>query len=159
LLFYAALAGDTDSSSGADSNCDPIHWDSFSFGKLAQPRKIFDGVQHGTIDRSLFTDNANFYFDQQALQDSAARRLSSAAVSECCAALDGTGRREGNGPYAAHTRQRRRRKDGCTLQSGAWRLLRFLRAWKSPAFGPVGRKVLLVCVLVLGKWSLVPRFL
>jgi hypothetical protein len=37
--------------------------------KLAQARKIFDGLQHGTIDRSLFTDNANFYFDQQALQD------------------------------------------------------------------------------------------
>ena len=40
--------------------------------KLAQARKIFDGLQHGTIDRSLFTDNANFYFDQQALQDFAA---------------------------------------------------------------------------------------
>jgi len=37
--------------------------------KLAQARKIFEGLQQGTIDRSLFTDNANFYFDQQALQD------------------------------------------------------------------------------------------
>ena len=40
--------------------------------KLLQARKIFDGLQRGTIDRSLFTDNANFYFDKQALQDFAA---------------------------------------------------------------------------------------
>jgi len=40
--------------------------------KLAQARKIFAGLQHGTIDRSLFTDNANFYFNSQALQDFAA---------------------------------------------------------------------------------------
>jgi len=31
--------------------------------------KIFDGLQHGTIDRSLFTDNANAYFSEQAVQD------------------------------------------------------------------------------------------
>jgi CubicO group peptidase (beta-lactamase class C family) len=37
--------------------------------KLAQAQKIFAGLQHGTIDRSLFTDNANFYFSEQALQD------------------------------------------------------------------------------------------
>jgi hypothetical protein len=37
--------------------------------KLAQARKIFEGLQHGTIDRSLFTDNANFYFNEQALKD------------------------------------------------------------------------------------------
>jgi D-alanyl-D-alanine carboxypeptidase len=37
--------------------------------KLAQARKIFEGLQHGAIDRSLFTDNANFYFDEQALKD------------------------------------------------------------------------------------------
>ncbi|HST53498.1 MAG TPA: serine hydrolase domain-containing protein [Pyrinomonadaceae bacterium] len=37
--------------------------------KLEQARKIFDGLQHGTIDRSLFTDNANAYFSEQALQD------------------------------------------------------------------------------------------
>jgi CubicO group peptidase (beta-lactamase class C family) len=37
--------------------------------KLAQARRIFDGLQHGTIDRSLFTDNANFYFNEQALKD------------------------------------------------------------------------------------------
>jgi D-alanyl-D-alanine carboxypeptidase len=37
--------------------------------KLAQARKIFDGLQHGSIDRSLFTPNANFYFSDAALQD------------------------------------------------------------------------------------------
>jgi CubicO group peptidase (beta-lactamase class C family) len=37
--------------------------------KLAQARRIFEGLQHGAIDRSLFTANANFYFTEQALQD------------------------------------------------------------------------------------------
>jgi len=37
--------------------------------KLAQARKIFEGLQHGSVDRSLFTDNANFYFNEQALKD------------------------------------------------------------------------------------------
>jgi len=37
--------------------------------KLAQARKIFQGLQQGAIDRSLFTDNANFYFNEQALRD------------------------------------------------------------------------------------------
>jgi len=40
--------------------------------KLEQARKIFAGLQHGAIDRSLFTDNANFYFNALALQDFAA---------------------------------------------------------------------------------------
>ena len=37
--------------------------------KVEQARRIFEGLQHGTIDRSLFTDNANFYFSEQALKD------------------------------------------------------------------------------------------
>jgi CubicO group peptidase (beta-lactamase class C family) len=37
--------------------------------KMEQARKIFEGLQKGTIDRSLFTDNANFYFSQTALKD------------------------------------------------------------------------------------------
>jgi len=37
--------------------------------KLDQARKIFAGLQQGSIDRSLFTDNANSYFAQQALKD------------------------------------------------------------------------------------------
>ncbi|MGC2110205.1 MAG: serine hydrolase domain-containing protein [Candidatus Korobacteraceae bacterium] len=32
-------------------------------------RKIYDGLQQGKIDRSLFTDNANAYFTDQALKD------------------------------------------------------------------------------------------
>ena len=38
-------------------------------GKLEEARRVFDGLQHGSIDRSLFTDNANSYFSQQAVQD------------------------------------------------------------------------------------------
>ena len=37
--------------------------------KLEQAKKIFDGLQHGTIDRSLFSDNANAYFSENALKD------------------------------------------------------------------------------------------
>src|ERR1051326_2836669 len=37
--------------------------------KLEQARKIFEGLQKGTVDRSLFTDNANAYFSDQALKD------------------------------------------------------------------------------------------
>ena len=40
--------------------------------KVARARKILEQLQQGKIDRSLFTDNANSYFDQQALQDFAA---------------------------------------------------------------------------------------
>ena len=36
--------------------------------KLEQAKKIFAGLQHGKIDRSLFTDNANAYFSEQALE-------------------------------------------------------------------------------------------
>ena len=34
-----------------------------------EARRIFDALQQGKIDRSLFTDNANSYFTEQALQD------------------------------------------------------------------------------------------
>ena len=37
--------------------------------KLEQARKIFNSLQHGTLDRSLFTEDANIYFNEQALQD------------------------------------------------------------------------------------------
>jgi CubicO group peptidase (beta-lactamase class C family) len=37
--------------------------------KLEQAMKIFEGLQHGAIDRSLFTDNANSYFSAEALKD------------------------------------------------------------------------------------------
>ena len=37
--------------------------------KLEQAKKIFDGLQHGTIDRTLFTDNANAYFSEEAVKD------------------------------------------------------------------------------------------
>lgn len=34
-----------------------------------QAKAIFAGLQHGTIDRTLFTDNANAYFSDQAIAD------------------------------------------------------------------------------------------
>jgi len=43
--------------------------DAATQAKTEQARKIFVGLQHGTVDRSLFTDNANSYFDEQALKD------------------------------------------------------------------------------------------
>ena len=36
---------------------------------LAQARTIFAGLQHGRIDRTLFTPNANSYFDATGLDD------------------------------------------------------------------------------------------
>ncbi len=38
----------------------------------AQATKIFEGLQKGTIDRALLTDNANAYFDRTAVEDFAA---------------------------------------------------------------------------------------
>jgi D-alanyl-D-alanine carboxypeptidase len=43
--------------------------DATAKSKTEQARKIFEGLQRGTIDRALFTDNANSYFDEQALKD------------------------------------------------------------------------------------------
>jgi D-alanyl-D-alanine carboxypeptidase len=43
--------------------------DSATPQKLAQARKIFEALQGGTIDRSLFTDNANAYFSELSLKD------------------------------------------------------------------------------------------
>jgi D-alanyl-D-alanine carboxypeptidase len=37
--------------------------------KLEQARKIFDSLQHGALDRSLFTEEGNSYFNEQALKD------------------------------------------------------------------------------------------
>jgi D-alanyl-D-alanine carboxypeptidase len=43
--------------------------DAATAAKTEQARKIFEGLQHGNIERSLFTENANSYFDEQALKD------------------------------------------------------------------------------------------
>jgi len=37
--------------------------------RTARAHRIFEGLQHGTIDRSLFTADANAYFSAQALHD------------------------------------------------------------------------------------------
>jgi D-alanyl-D-alanine carboxypeptidase len=46
--------------SNAPSGVDP---------KLEQTKRIFADLQHGKIDRSLLTDDARFYFNEQALKD------------------------------------------------------------------------------------------
>lgn len=43
--------------------------DAVTTAKLEQAKKIFEGLQEGKIDHSLFTDNANGYFSEQALED------------------------------------------------------------------------------------------
>jgi D-alanyl-D-alanine carboxypeptidase len=43
--------------------------DAQAASRTAQARAIFEGLQRGTVDRSLFTSNANAYFSQQALAD------------------------------------------------------------------------------------------
>ena len=40
--------------------------------KQRQAREIYENLQRGQIDRSLFTDNANSYFTEQAVRDFAA---------------------------------------------------------------------------------------
>lgn len=37
--------------------------------KLEQTKRIFEDLQHGKVDRSLLTDDASFYFNEQALKD------------------------------------------------------------------------------------------
>ncbi len=46
--------------------------DASAAAHTAQARAILDGLQHGTIDRSLFTADANAYFSDQAVRDFAA---------------------------------------------------------------------------------------
>src|SRR5207247_10755610 len=46
--------------------------DSTAAQTTALARKVFDGLQRGQIDRSLFTSNANAYFTEAALKDFAA---------------------------------------------------------------------------------------
>jgi D-alanyl-D-alanine carboxypeptidase len=56
--------------------------DSTASPRLEQARTIFVGLQRGAIDRSLFTDNANRYFTETALQDFAAGLSPLGAVRE-----------------------------------------------------------------------------
>ncbi len=43
--------------------------DAQASARLDEARKIFAGLQRGTIDRSLFTEDANSYFNETALKD------------------------------------------------------------------------------------------
>jgi D-alanyl-D-alanine carboxypeptidase len=46
--------------------------DALAANRTAQARAIFEGLQKGTVDRALFTANANGYFSETALKDFAA---------------------------------------------------------------------------------------
>ncbi|HEX4439264.1 MAG TPA: serine hydrolase domain-containing protein [Thermoanaerobaculia bacterium] len=48
----------------------------------ARARRILESLQRGTVDRSLFTDNANAYFDEAALRDFAAGLGALGAISK-----------------------------------------------------------------------------
>ncbi len=56
--------------------------DAAAAGKTDQARKIFEGLQRGTVDRSLFTQNANNYLDEAALRDFASGLASLGAPQE-----------------------------------------------------------------------------
>lgn len=43
--------------------------DALAANRTAQAKSIFEGLQKGTVDRSLFTSNANGYFSEAALKD------------------------------------------------------------------------------------------
>jgi D-alanyl-D-alanine carboxypeptidase len=43
--------------------------DALAANRTAQAKAIFEGLQKGTVDRSLFTSNANGYFSEAALKD------------------------------------------------------------------------------------------
>jgi D-alanyl-D-alanine carboxypeptidase len=43
--------------------------DASTQARTARARSIFDGLQHGTVDRTLLTDDASAYFSTQALAD------------------------------------------------------------------------------------------
>jgi hypothetical protein len=49
---------------------------------LAQAKAILVGLQKGQIDRSLFTDNANSYFDKECLHDLGSSLASLGAPTE-----------------------------------------------------------------------------
>ncbi|MEX0881110.1 MAG: serine hydrolase domain-containing protein [Thermoanaerobaculia bacterium] len=47
----------------------PLLFGSSAAAAEERARRIFEGLQEGKIDRSLFTDNANAYFTEQAVRD------------------------------------------------------------------------------------------
>ena len=73
--FAVAVATNQDAVSGAGDIAHQVmnaYLNSLNAGDPKQDalvRKVFDGLQQGKIDRDLFTDNASFYFSEQALKD------------------------------------------------------------------------------------------
>jgi D-alanyl-D-alanine carboxypeptidase len=58
-----------------------------------QARQILEDLQHGKIDRSLFTDNANSYFSDEAIKDFSSSLTPLGAVRELT--LQSSGHRGG----------------------------------------------------------------
>ncbi|RXS98117.1 class A beta-lactamase-related serine hydrolase [Silvibacterium dinghuense] len=65
----AASAGSGIARAVADLVLDTAAGKTPSSAELTQAKQIFAGLQQGKIDRSLFTDNCNAYFGDQALED------------------------------------------------------------------------------------------
>ena len=72
LTNQDAASASSEIASGISQLLFPTTSDAATDAKLEQAKKILDGLQHGKIDRGLFTENANFYFNEQALKDFAA---------------------------------------------------------------------------------------
>ena len=69
--------------------------------KLEQAKKIFAGLQKGVIDRSLFTDNCNSYFGDQALKDFASS-LAPFGEPQSFAQVSQSARRRRHDPAGVH---------------------------------------------------------
>ena len=61
--------------------------------KRQQAQQILEDLQHGKIDRSLYTDNANSYFSEDAIKDFSSSLLPLGTLQELT--LQSTGHRGG----------------------------------------------------------------
>ncbi len=68
-LDHRLEVGDGDVLVGGVDLRHPVREVEAAAAALDQAKAIFDGLQHGKIDRALFTANANAYFSDQALAD------------------------------------------------------------------------------------------
>ncbi|MEO8478985.1 MAG: serine hydrolase domain-containing protein [Gemmatimonadota bacterium] len=67
--IYPGGGGATNQIAGRIENIIFASADSVDMVAERQARMVYDGLARGTIDRSLFTDNANAYFSTQVVQD------------------------------------------------------------------------------------------
>jgi D-alanyl-D-alanine carboxypeptidase len=84
--IYPGAAGAASQIAGRISNTIFATADEGAVAAREQARRIYDGLQNGTIDRTLFTPDANAYFTQQVLADYAASLKPLGAPTEFSAA-------------------------------------------------------------------------